>query len=122
MAHKILVVDDDDNLRKIVAHLLDKSGYATITAEDGEKALAILETEEIGMVILDVMMPGLSGYELCEKMQADEKLAQLPVLMLTGKVELVDKFQGFMSGAGDYMTKPFKNQELLEKVRELYTY
>lgn len=122
MTKKILVVDDDNNLRKIVTHLLDRSGYPTISAEDGVEAQEILAREEIALVVLDVMMPGLSGYELCEKMQADAKLAQIPVLMLTGKTELVDRFQGFMSGAVEYMTKPFKNQELLEKVRELYRY
>ena len=122
MARKILVVDDDDNLRKIVTRLLDKSGYATVSAEDGEKALEVLANEDVGMLILDVMMPGLSGYELCEKLQDDEKYNEVPVIMLTGRVELVDKFQGFMSGACEYMTKPFKNQELLEKVRELYKY
>ncbi len=120
MAKKILVVDDDDSLRKIVMHLLNKTGYATVGAENGNMALDVLAKEDIGLLILDVMMPGLSGYELCEQIQDNKQYANLPVIMLTGKTELVDKFQGFMSGAIEYMTKPFKNQELLEKVRELY--
>lgn len=121
MAGKILVIDDDDSLRRIIVKLLTKEGYAVEEAESAEVASGRLDEIQPGMIILDIMMPGMDGYTFCQKLQ-DTAHADVPVLMLTARRDMVDKFKGYMAGAVDYMTKPFKNTELLDKVRSLYKY
>ncbi len=113
----ILVVDDDPvNLRVLHNHL-ENQGYRTYLAQDGFRALDIVRERSLGLVILDLMMPRMNGYELCEKIREHHDLSELPVLMLTARVQTGDLIQGFESGANDYLTKPVNRGELLARVR-----
>jgi two-component system response regulator VicR len=111
---KILIVDDEKNIADILAYNLRKEGFETVCAYDGESGLALALSEEPALVLLDIMMPGLDGYEVCERIR--EK-SQVPVIMLTARVEEVDKIMGFETGADDYVTKPFGVKELVARVR-----
>ena len=115
---RVLVVDDDKNLRKIISTNLELAGYAVVTAKDGDDALAKLEDFEADLVILDLMMPRMDGYELSRRIRGHRKpnVANVPIIMLTAKSETDDKLRGFEAGADDYMTKPFGPQELLARV------
>jgi len=114
MARKILVVDDEKNIVDIVAFNLHKEGYEVIVARDGEKCLEAFEKETPDLVILDIMMPKMDGFEACRKIR--EK-SQVPIIMLTARAEEVDKVLGLELGADDYVTKPFGVRELLARVK-----
>ena len=111
---KILIVDDEKNIADILAYNLKREGFETICAYDGESGLALALSVDPALVLLDIMMPGLDGYEVCERIR--EK-SQVPVIMLTARVEEVDKIMGFETGADDYVTKPFGVKELVARVR-----
>jgi len=111
---KILIVDDEKNIADILAYNLKREGFETICAYDGESGLALALSEDPALVLLDIMMPGLDGYEVCERIR---KKSQVPVIMLTARVEEVDKIMGFETGADDYVTKPFGVKELVARVR-----
>ena len=110
---QILVVDDDPQILRLVRANLERSGYVVLTATNGSEALDVLVTELPDMIILDLMLPDMSGYEVCNRIR-DFSLA--PVIMLTAKGEQVDKLKGFEVGADDYLTKPFAPLELLARV------
>ncbi|WP_397536769.1 response regulator transcription factor [Rummeliibacillus pycnus] len=110
---KILIVDDDKNILDLVRIHLTQAGYQVLKAENAIQALSILETEIPDLVVVDVMMPGMNGYELTKRIR--EKL-NLPVLLLTAKGELEDKEKGFIAGSDDYMVKPFAPKELLFRI------
>ena len=112
----ILVVEDDRNTRLLTCSKL-KGCYAVLSASDGLEALEMLETRHADLVIADVMMPRMDGYELVRRMRADGKT--LPVLMLTARQEFNDKRRGFSSGTDDYMTKPIQYEELFWRVEAL---
>lgn len=112
---KILVVDDDAYIRELVCTLLKNSGFGTVEALDGRDALR--NTENIDLAVIDLMMPNMNGYELCEKLR--KYYENLPVLMLTAKAELPSKVKGFEAGADDYLTKPFEGKELILRVKAL---
>jgi diguanylate cyclase (GGDEF)-like protein len=114
---QILVVDDDRNLRKIIATNLELAGYEVALAADGAEALATLEHSQPDLVILDVMMPAMDGYEVARRIRRHPSNGNVPIIMLTAKSEVEDKLSGFDSGADDYMTKPFGPQELLARVK-----
>ena len=114
MARKILVVDDEKNIVDIVAFNLHKEGYEVVVARDGEKCLAAFEKEAPDLVILDIMMPKMDGFEVCRKIR--EK-SQVPIIMLTARAEEVDKVLGLELGADDYVVKPFGVRELLARVK-----
>lgn len=116
MKNKILVVDDEKEIRNLLEIYLLNEGYYVIKAEDGTEALNILEKEDIQLMILDIMMPGIDGIEVCKRIR--EKL-DIPILMLSAKSEDMDKIQGIMTGADDYMTKPFNPLELTVRVKSL---
>ncbi|MHB8147448.1 MAG: GGDEF domain-containing response regulator [Vulcanimicrobiaceae bacterium] len=118
-AHKVLVVDDDRNLRKIIATNLELAGYDVATATDGRDALERIEEVVPDIVLLDLMMPMMDGYEVARRIRKHHNLAiaNVPIIMLTAKSETEDKLRGFEAGADDYMTKPFGPQELLARVR-----
>jgi two-component system OmpR family response regulator len=116
MAAKILIVEDDINLLATLKYNLAKEGYEVITAVDGAGALETARREKPALIILDVMLPKLSGFEVCRILR---KETNVPILMLTAKVEEVDKIVGLEIGADDYMTKPFSMRELLARIRAM---
>jgi DNA-binding response OmpR family regulator len=113
---RILVVEDDKNLRNLIRDYLTKAGYQVITAQDGKDALSQWRQNLADLVILDVMMPGIDGYEVLEYIREE---SDVPVIFLTAKGELEDRIQGFETGADDYMTKPFSIKELLMRMRAI---
>ncbi len=116
---KILVVDDNVDNVELLTKRLRAMGYRTCEAYDGEQALARVETEDPDLIILDVMMPKIDGYEVCRRLKASDRTRVIPVLMLTAKREVPDKIRGLDIGADDYITKPFNPQELMARVRSL---
>ena len=119
MAIKVLIADDEPNIVISLEYPMKREGYEVHVARDGEAALAALRSLRPALVLLDVMMPGKSGYEVLAAARADETLAGLKVLMLTAKGRDTDVAQGLGLGADAYMTKPFSTKELAAKVREL---
>jgi len=113
MPAKILVVDDETNIVDIVTYNLRREGYETIQANDGETGLQLALTENPDLVLLDIMMPGLDGYEVCRRIR---KESQVPIIMITAKAEENDKVLSFELGADDYITKPFGVRELMARV------
>ena len=112
----ILVVDDEPDLRELVRFNLDQAGYRVETASSGREALQVLRRSPPDLVVLDLMLPDISGTELCRKIRLDAELADLPVIMLTAKAAEVDRVVGFELGADDYVTKPFSPRELALRV------
>lgn len=113
---KILIVDDDANIRELVALYLRKSGFDTVLACDGREALHILNHTKVDLVVLDIMMPHVDGWELCQEIRDS---SSLPVLMLTAQGETTQKVKGLQLGADDYMVKPFEPEELVARVQAL---
>ncbi|MBO0778543.1 MAG: response regulator transcription factor [Ktedonobacteraceae bacterium] len=119
MAQKILVVDDETVLLETIAYNLEQAGYRVVTAADGNSALEAAHNEDPDLLIVDVMLPGIDGLELCRQLRRDARTATTPILMLTAKGEEIDKVVGLEVGADDYVTKPFARRELLARVRAL---
>jgi two-component system phosphate regulon response regulator PhoB len=119
MARCILVVDDEPDLLELVRFNLDRAGFRVETAASGEEALARLRRSIPDLLVLDLMLPDLSGEEVCRRLRADPDLSGLPVIMLTAKSEEVDRVVGFELGADDYVTKPFSPRELVLRVKAL---
>lgn len=113
----ILVVEDDKNLRRLMATYLEREGYDVYHAEDGEAALRVMETTHIDLIISDIMMPNMDGYELTEELRRAEYT--LPILMVTAKETFEDKKKGFLVGTDDYMVKPIDMDEMLLRVAAL---
>jgi len=119
MSEKILVVDDEKDLVDLVVYNLEKAGYRTLRAHDGDAALRKAQAEGADAVVLDVMLPVLDGWEVLKRLRADPKTAKTPVLMLTARGEETDKVLGLELGADDYLTKPFSPRELVARVKAL---
>ena len=119
LGHRVLVVDDDRNLRKIISTNLELAGYAVVTASDGREALEKIEQVMPDLLLLDLMMPFMDGYEVAKRVRnhANPSIANVPIIILTAKGETEDKLRGFEAGADDYITKPFGPRELLARVR-----
>jgi diguanylate cyclase (GGDEF)-like protein len=117
--HRVLVVDDDRNLRKIISTNLELAGFAVEVAADGPEALSLIENVQPDIVLLDLMMPHMDGYEVAQRIRNHQNptIANVPIIILTAKGETEDKLRGFEAGADDYITKPFGPQELLARVR-----
>jgi len=113
----ILVVDDEADLVELVSYNLKKEGFSVESALDGETALAKIKKDRYDLVVLDLMLPGIQGMELCRILRNDPKTGALPVIMLTAKGEEVDKILGLELGADDYITKPFSPRELVARVK-----
>ena len=113
----ILVVDDDAALRKALKRVLGSHGFAVEVAEDGDAALARLRRSSFDAIVLDVVMPGSDGMEVCRRLRADHD--QVPVLMLTARYAVHDRVAGLEAGADDYLVKPFANEELVARLRAL---
>ena len=114
---KILVVEDDKNLKKLIVTCLKKNHYETFEATNGKEALQILDTDYIDLIISDVMMPQMDGFELIEELRKSKY--KIPILLITAKGRIEDKKQGFLLGADDYMVKPIDIEELLLRVQVL---
>ena len=113
----ILVVEDDKNLRKLITTCLKKNNYTPFEANDGEEALEMLDKQYIDLIITDVMMPKVDGFELIKELRMSEY--KLPILLITAKDSIQDKKEGFLLGADDYMVKPINIEELLLRVKVL---
>ena len=111
---KILIVDDDQNICELLRLYLAKEGYETLIAHDGEKALELFEQNKPNMVLLDVMMPKMDGWEVCRRIRAQ---ANTPIIMLTAKGETFDKVLGLELGADDYVVKPFDSKEVVARIK-----
>ena len=112
---KILAVDDEDSIRELLEMQLKRNGYETLTAADGKAALE--QAAQADLVLLDVMLPGIDGFEVCRRLKADPSTQAIPVIMLTAKAEEIDKVLGLELGADDYMVKPFSVRELLARIK-----
>jgi DNA-binding response OmpR family regulator len=115
----ILVVEDDDDIRALVVHRLERSGYETATAVDGEAGLRLALGRPPALCIFDVMMPRLDGYELTRRLRAHEATRRIPVILLTARVQEGDVARGFEAGADDYIRKPFSPDELRARVQAI---
>lgn len=115
----ILVVDDDQHLRTILKHVLEQGGFQVVLAQDGRQALACLQRELPDLVLLDVMMPGLDGFDVLRELRGRFRTHHLPVIMLTAKGETPHKVRGLAQGANDYLSKPFVPDELVLRVRNM---
>lgn len=113
----ILIVDDEPKNIQLLGSILKSNGYQVEFATDGEKALDWLFTKAFDLVLLDVMMPGISGFEVCQRMKADKRIMHIPVVFLTAKTETEDIVKGFEVGGTDYVTKPFRTPELLARIK-----
>ena len=118
-AQKILVVEDEPDIRKLVQYNLTQERFSVLEAEDGEQALKLLQREKPNLVILDLMLPGLSGMELCKLLKQRSETAKLPILMLTAKAGEADRIVGLEMGADDYLAKPFSPREMVARVRAI---
>jgi DNA-binding response OmpR family regulator len=116
MSETVLVVDDDPTTRDVVVRYLEREGFTTLEAANGTQARALVESSPPSLVILDLMLPGMDGLEVCKQIQRDE---WIPVLMLTARTEEADKAAGFAVGADDYLTKPFSLRELAARVQAI---
>ena len=118
-AQKILVVEDEPDIRKLVQYNLTQERFSVLEAEDGEQALKLLQRERPNLVILDLMLPGVSGMELCKLLKQRSETAKLPILMLTAKAGEADRIVGLEMGADDYLAKPFSPREMVARVRAI---
>ncbi|RPI34713.1 MAG: response regulator [Nitrospiraceae bacterium] len=116
-APHILVIDDEPDIVDLVAYNLKKDGFVVSTAPDGEEALRKINTEDFALIILDLMLPGIQGMELCRMLKKSPRTENIPIIMLTAKVEEIDRILGLETGADDYMTKPFSPRELVARVK-----
>ena len=119
MTHRVLIADDEPNIVVSLEYLMKREGYAVTVARDGVQALAAIRAERPDLVLLDVMMPGKSGFEVCSEVRADELLAGMKIVLLTAKGRDTDVEKGLALGADAYVTKPFSTRELAERVRQL---
>ncbi|MFD4705779.1 response regulator transcription factor [Gottfriedia sp. NPDC058432] len=113
---RILIVDDDSHIRELLKMYLQTEGYTTFEAANGDEASRLLENQQINLAIVDIMMPGKDGYQLCEEIR---EYYDFPVILLTAKSELSDKEKGFAVGTDDYLTKPFEPKEILFRIKAL---
>jgi two-component system alkaline phosphatase synthesis response regulator PhoP len=119
MSTTILIADDEPNILISLEYLMKREGYRVHLARDGQEALDVLRREKPRLVLLDVMMPRKTGFEVCQELRADEAIRDTLVLMLTAKGRDNDVAKGLGVGADAYMTKPFATKDLVQKVREL---
>lgn len=111
---KILIVDDENDIAELISDILQDEGYETFIANDGKGAIELVKNEDFDLILLDVMMPDISGTEVCANIR---NITSCPIIFVTAKTQLVDKLVGFEVGADDYITKPFINEELIARVK-----
>lgn len=116
---KILIVDDETNIVELIKFNLENAGYKTIVANDGLQAVNLAKEEQPKLILLDLMLPKMDGYEVCKEIRKDNLTANIPIIMLTAKGEELDKILGLELGADDYLTKPFSVRELTARVKAI---
>lgn len=116
---KILIVEDDNNIRELISFNLKSFGYTTLEAQNGITALEIIKSEYPDLLLLDLMLPGMDGLEVCRKVRGDRDIQDIPIIMLTARGEEFDRILGFELGADDYIAKPFSVRELLARVKAI---
>ncbi|TFH86725.1 response regulator [Billgrantia azerbaijanica] len=116
---KVLVVDDEPNIVLSLEFLMQQAGFEVVTAEDGEAALARVADSAPDLILLDISLPGISGFDVLEQLRIDSHHQRLPIIMLTAHGREVEREKGLALGADDYVTKPFSTQALVEKVKAL---
>jgi len=116
---RILVVDDEIYIVHILEFTLTMEGYDVVTAADGDEALRKVEQDRPDLLVLDIMMPRMDGYEVCRRLREQEETSDLPVILLSAKGRPIDRETGMEVGANDYIVKPFSPRRLLEKIRDL---
>ena len=116
---KILLVDDEPSIVKMVGKRLEVEGFQVIVAMDGQDGLQKAQTEQPNLIILDLMLPKLNGYEVCTMLKQDTRYQKIPIMMFTAKAQDKDEKLGMECGANAYLRKPFRAQELLDKIRAL---
>ena len=116
---KILIVEDDKHIFKLIQYNLTKAGFDSIVTVTGEDALETLERDQVDLILLDIMLPKMDGFEFCKEVKKDSKFSQIPIIMLTAKGEEVDKVLGFELGADDYIVKPFSVRELILRIKAI---
>ena len=119
MAEKILIVDDDFDTLRLVGLMLERQGYLILAAENGQQALQLIKTEKPDLVLLDVMMPGMDGYEVAKHVREDKEVNQIPIIMFTAKTQIEDKVTGLEAGVDVYLTKPTQPRELFAQIKVL---
>lgn len=119
MISKILIVEDEPDIRDTLSYNFEKEGFEVLSSPNGKSALKLLESNEPKIVILDLMLPDMSGLDICRQIKNDKKLSDTSIIMLTAKSEEVDRIVGFELGADDYVTKPFSIRELILRVKVL---
>ncbi len=119
MAQKILIVDDNPNALRLIGYALHREGYEIVVAQSGPEALEKVGAERPDLVILDIMMPEMNGYEVCRRLRNTPQTARIPIILLTAKAQVDDKVEGFAAGADDYLTKPVLPVELIARVKAL---
>ncbi len=120
MAKKILAVDDEKHIVRLVQVNLERAGYQVVTANDGKEALQKVADENPDLVVLDVMMPYMDGFEVLQNLRRNPSTRDIPVIMLTAKAQDADVFKGWQSGVDCYLTKPFNPMELLSFVKRIF--
>jgi two-component system phosphate regulon response regulator PhoB len=113
----ILVVEDDPDIAQLVCFNLEQQGLLATSVVDGENALAVVGKDQPALIILDLMLPGMTGIEVCKRIRSDAATAALPIVMLTARAAEADRMRGLKAGADDYVTKPFSPRELVSRVR-----
>ncbi len=119
MSHKILIADDEPNILISLEFLMKREGFEVVLARDGQEALDAIKKERPALVLLDVMMPIKTGFDVCSEVRANDDLRDTLIVMLTAKGRDTDVAKGLALGANAYMTKPFSTKDLVQKVREL---
>lgn len=119
MAHKVLVVDDERFVRELIRVKLQRCGISVVEGTNGQEAIDVALSEQPDLILLDVMMPRMNGFEACQKLHAHPETAHIPIVMLTARVEETDRDRGASSGATGYIVKPFSPQELANQVLRL---
>lgn len=119
MSKRVLIVDDEPNILMSLDFLMKKNGFEVFVGRDGQEALDIINSEAIDLIVLDIMMPEVDGYEVCQHIRSSPSLRHMKVIFLSAKVKDTEVQKGYDVGADYYMTKPFSTRDLVKKVKEL---
>jgi DNA-binding response OmpR family regulator len=117
IAGRVLVVDDDEDSRRLLAHLLERKGYSVVLADGGRSAISTLEKQEVDVVVLDVMMPVMDGFAVCRELKKSPDTASVPVILLTARDDMETRATGMKLGVSDFLAKPVNKEELYVRVR-----
>ena len=119
MVDKIMIIEDEEDIVTLLRYNLEKEGFETCFVMDGDRALSAIKINQPTLILLDWMLPGLNGVDICKQVRYDNDLRNIPIIMLTARGEEADKIRGLTVGADDYMTKPFSVPELIARIRAL---